>query len=387
MMRQQVFDIIVAGAGPAGSAAAFHLARNGYSVCILEKENLPRHKICGGGIVFRALKEVFADITPATEQEYYSVSQVLPEKEAGFEVRRNFPLITMVMRDTFDDCLAKAAVEAGAEIMEGAGIENVGIKNKITVTTAVGEFRSRFLVAADGVHSRIAKACGWKETRTIIPALEAEIQADPELSGTHFRQPRFDIGATPDGYGWMFPKKKSLSVGVLSMKRTRTDLHSPFRHYTGLLGINDCDIIRKGGAVIPVSPRSDGLCRNNVFLTGDAAGLTDPVTAEGITNALLSGRIAAEALTEGKLDPARCAAIFEKRMKQEILAPLSVARRMAGLFYGRQWLRNIAFGKLGQALCEYIADIFSGDRNYDELTFRETAAIAGRLVRRGGARN
>src|SRR4029077_6064907 len=121
------------------------------------------------------------------------------------------------------------------------------------------------------------------------------------------RVPRFDVGTVPYGYAWVFPKTAHLSVGVLTTHRGAINLHGQLEEYLRVIGLAPQSTERHG-FVIPVRPRAGALARERMLLVGDAAGFADPVTAEGISFATQSGKLAADAIVASELDPPRARA-------------------------------------------------------------------------------
>src|SRR4029077_4203440 len=124
------------------------------------------------------------------------------------------------------------------------------------------------------------------------------------------RVPRFDVGTVPYGYAWVFPKTAHLSVGVLTTHRGAINLHGQLEEYLRVIGLAPQSMERHG-FVIPVRPRAGPLARARMLLVGDAAGLADPGTAEGISLAARSGRLAADAIIASQLDPRRACAGYD----------------------------------------------------------------------------
>ncbi|MDZ4844880.1 MAG: NAD(P)/FAD-dependent oxidoreductase, partial [Chitinophagales bacterium] len=359
------FDVIVVGSGPAGSVAAYHLAQNGISTAVVEREKLPRYKTCGGGVTYRARKLFPVDISPIVEKEFYASDLVFPIEQLHFKVKRNRPIISMVMRDSLDHFLLKAAEAQGAIVLDETEVKAIDCNGKITLHTATDEaLEARYVIAADGALSPVAKMCGWKDERHLIPALEYELTV-PEHDFEKLSQTvRFDIDAIPYGYAWNFPKKKHLSIGVASAKRGKVNLHEYYRKYLTTLGVTEIIHEEKHGYQIPLSPRKDGFSKSGVLLTGDAAGFADPVTAEGISNSALSGRIAAEAIIASLPYPHKLDELYSNKLKESLLPQLKLGRFLADIFYDKTWIRKPLFHRYGQPLCEALTDVFMGERDY-----------------------
>ncbi len=133
------------------------------------------------------------------------------------------------------------------------------------------------------------------------------------------------------------------------------------------LGIGQIIHIAKHGYVIPLCPRTEGFSRGRMLLAGDAAGLADPITAEGITHAIRSGQLAAQAIIEAKNEPATVRRIYAHALEREILSELRYARILARILYDRPRLRTWLMGRYGQRLTEVMADIMLGERTYSEV--------------------
>lgn len=299
------FDVAIIGSGPAGASAALELSKNGISTVIIEKEVLPRYKTCGGGLVFRGRNYIPFDISPVIEKEFLEVDTYFANTNLKFTTKKEKPIISMIMRDAFDNLIVEKSKENGVTLLQNHKVTAITFGEIQTIHTAEGDVQAKFIIAGDGALSPIAKIAGWKETRIIIPALEYEIEV-PQIDFERLsKNVRFDIDAIPNGYGWCFPKKNHLSVGVAVLIKTKKtiDLKKYYTEYlTKTLGINTILNEEAHGFVIPISPRIDTFFQKNVFLIGDAAGFADPVVAEGISNAILSGILAAKSIVESHLD-------------------------------------------------------------------------------------
>ncbi|HZH81344.1 MAG TPA: FAD-dependent monooxygenase, partial [Gemmatimonadales bacterium] len=228
-----------------------------------------------------------------------------------------------------------------------------------------GVVSASFVIAADGAGSDVARLAGWTDGRHLIPALEYEVQVDRATLDRFAGTPRFDVGLVPYGYAWVFPKAAHLSVGVLTAHRGPINLHRHLEEYLRAIRLVP-RAMRRHGFVIPVRPRAGPLARGRVLLTGDAAGLADPLTAEGISPAARSGRLAARAIQEGwetRSDPAWVSETYGTLLRP-MLADLRVARWLARLLYDHPRTRAWLFRRMGQRLVEAITDVFLGVRTY-----------------------
>lgn len=358
------YDVVVVGTGPAGSTTAYHLARAGLRVALVEREALPRHKTCGGGVVPRAVRWLPADITPVVEHECRAVAVGLLPQGWSFVCRRADPIIRMTRRAPLDQLLAGAAVGAGAELLApcrlGALVHQPG---GLRLESDRGPLDASVVVAADGATGAVSGAAGWTAGRRAAPALEIEAQVDGATLARFGGCARVDFGIPRQGYAWVFPKADHLSVGVLSTTRGKVALGSALETYLHHVGIVPRSAARHG-YVIPLRPERPPFMRGRVMVVGDAAGLADPVTAEGISYAALSGRLAAEALIGAQLDEARAGAAYDTALRRHVLPELRAARMLARLVYGPSPLQAAAYRTIGRSLANAITDVAFGEGSY-----------------------
>ena len=369
-----VWDAAVVGAGPAGAVCARELALSGHRVALLEKHPWPRYKTCGGGLIGRATTHLADDLEPVIERRTLSAVLSMADLGTSFTVTRDRPVVSMTMRSDLDALLVRRAIDAGATFESEALLTGLD-RNSGGWRIGLGShgLTARCVVAADGATGPVAQLAGWSGHRHLVPALESEIEVDQETFLRFDAAARFDFGLVPDGYAWIFPKAGHLSIGCLSFRSRRPHLRQQLERYLEILGIRPLSR-EDHGFVIPVAPRAPTLARDGVLLTGDAAGLADPVTCEGISNAMISGRLAAQAITESPGD--RASTIYQASLRSSLLAELKVARFLARLLYLRPGLRRFVFRRLGSPLSEAMTALISGELNY-----RDLVSSPGRLWR------
>lgn len=367
-------EVAVVGAGPAGTCAAFALAEKGIDVVLLERERLPRYKVCGGGVVYRARAMFPADAGPVIERDCHTAELNLSPGNHHYTASRDNPIVSMAMRDSLDMLLARAARDAGAKIIAPCRVISLhSDQHGVDLATNQGTLCARFAVAADGAAGKLARMAGFDDGRNMAPALEHEIEVPDDNLDQFSHTARFDLGAIPGGYGWVFPKRNHLSVGVgvLAINRGRSHaLKGALGAYLSAIGAGPVVSARQHGYVIPVTPRSGPLVKNHVVLTGDAAGTADPVTGEGISNAALSGYQAADAIVTGGFRDDAVLARYQSLMEKRILGDLRMSRRLAGILYGSPAIASAAFGRYGQRITERVTDIFMGSRSYTDISRR-----------------
>ncbi|MDB2385376.1 geranylgeranyl reductase family protein [Polaribacter sp.] len=359
------YNVAIIGSGPSGAATALFLGKKGISTVIIEKEILPRYKTCGGGFVNRGKKLLPIDIEAVTERSFFSVDTYF-NNNYHYQSKKSEAIITMIMRDTFDNLIVEKAAATGVTLLQENTLKNIEqFPDKTVLTTDKLSLSADFIIAADGVLSPTAKLSGWKtDTRKLIPALEYEVEVTEEKFKELSKNVRFDIDAVPHGYAWCFPKKNHLSLGVLTTKKGKINLKEYYKKYLETLGINEIVDEKAFGFQIPVAPRTDGFVKENVFLVGDAAGFADPITAEGISNSLLSGRYAAEAIIESNLDREKATDLYLEKLNIKLLYELKSGATLAKYFYNNNPVRNYILKKHGQKFSDLMVDVLHGEREF-----------------------
>lgn len=361
------FDVVIVGSGPSGASTAFYLAKAGISTAIIEKETLPRYKTCGGGLVFRGRNNLPYDIKEVVEREFHTIDIFLGGKQ-HFKTHREEPSISMVMRDSLDKLMSFKAKEIGATLLENHKLKQLLFdNNQISLVTSQGIITTNFVIAADGALGPTAKMAGWLEdTRKLIPAVEYEVFVSDKDFERLSKVVRFDIDAIPFGYAWCFPKKNHLSIGVASSRKSKINLKKYYQEYLKTLEISNIISESQHGFQIPVTPRTDGFVKNNVFLIGDAAGFADPITAEGISNAIYSGKLAAEAIIQAGNSPEIAEELYLKKLGAALLPEIKTAIWLSQWFYEQKTIRNLLIKKFGQRMSEEMVNVFHGKRTYPQ---------------------
>lgn len=364
-------DVAVIGAGPAGTAAALALGGRGLRVGLMEKAELPRHKTCGGGVLRRAIKLLPVSVAAAIERECGAAELVHHDPDLRFVTTRSDPIVSMVMRDRFDHLLTKAAVAAGAELFAGCAVQSIEIgPESVRIGTEHRVFHARYVIAADGVNSTVARLTRRPALRDVVPALECEVTFAEEVMAPFQQTARFDFGLVPAGYGWVFPKRNHLSIGVGTTRRGAASLPQEYQRYLDRLGLGRPRHEDRRGFLIPCRPRDGLFDLPRVLFVGDAAGLADPVTAEGITGGVLSGQLAAQAVVSGGSLPEAVMAGYRSRLEEALLADLRIARRLAWVFYDCPRLRVQLLRRYGPRLSEIMTRIVTGETTYRAVVRR-----------------
>lgn len=323
----QVWDAIVVGAGPAGCACAYDLATAGRQVVLLDKAEFPRMKACAGGLTMKTVRALRYSIEPVVRQSIDSM--VLEERDSSrIPVRKRKTFCVMTERSELDAfCLAKT-IEAGAVFRRIQGITAIDeCADQVAVTTQNGVLRGRFLVGADGVNSAVRRMTsdgGWFRKAFAIEANIARNAVKEDLV--------FDFAPVAAGYGWVFPKRDHMNVGLYSLdpderlSRSRLSAYIAGRFGDGARAENF--IGQHAGFGAP----QHQIERTRVFLVGDAGGFVDMLTGEGIYGAVVSGQAAAEAILFDLREKGPAKETFV-HLTENLRQNLGIAERIATSFY------------------------------------------------------
>ncbi|MFX1331814.1 MAG: NAD(P)/FAD-dependent oxidoreductase [Promethearchaeota archaeon] len=303
------YDVIVVGAGPAGSITAHDCAKAGLKTLLLEKSKHPREKPCGGAVMYRGLHILRGELPVCiVEQRITGLRFVLPSGDVAEFSSEKMIGIT-VFRNRFDEFLAKRAVDAGAEIKELTKVKHAstGPENAVVHTADGKEIRARYLVGADGVNSIVAKSLGLRPARKNLNrvglGMESDFHVGEEgvLTATNGKPSILEIIPVEGrvAYGWMFPKREHLCIGIAGAAVHMYPLRPAFDRFWKKLE-------QRIGVPLNLERRrvhflgADGVSSRNVtdraLLVGDAAGFVDPMMGEGIAYAMKSGVHAADVI-------------------------------------------------------------------------------------------
>ena len=331
-------DVIVVGAGPGGSTTAYHLARHGVRVLLLEKTEFPREKVCGDGLTPRAVKQLIklgVDTSPEAGWLHNRGLRVIGggvRLELDWPELASFPNYGLVRtRLDFDDLLAKRAAEAGVvlrtgvtvtgPVLDGAG-RSIGVTAEIGPDKAPATFHAPLVVAADGVSGRLPLALGLakREDRPIGVAVRryyrSPVKHDDDYleSWLELRSKEGGDKLLP-GYGWFFGMgdgRVNVGLGVLNSSSAfgKTNYRRLLTDWLGNTPVDwgmteeanaDGPIL---GAALPMGFNRVPHYTRGVLLVGDSGGMINPFNGEGIAYAMESGELAAEVVVQALARPA-----------------------------------------------------------------------------------
>jgi geranylgeranyl reductase family protein len=308
------FDVLVAGAGPAGSATALRLAVGGARVLLADKAQFPRDKPCGGGLTGRALRHVPCGVEPVVERV---VDRMVVRSGYAQKVARSsaVPLIEMTQRRRLDLHLAEQAAAAGADFRDGVALSELEVgEDGVRARAGDRPVRASFLVGADGANGVVAKAAGLGDGIVRGVALEGNVPWDL-LGREHDEQTAWvELGIVPGGYGWVFPKGDHANLGVGGWLSEGPRLREHLDRLAREHGVEPRGLESVRGHRLPMRRLGAPAARGRALLVGDAAGLVDPLSGDGMYEAFVSARLAATAILEGRPETyeARLAAALDR---------------------------------------------------------------------------
>jgi geranylgeranyl reductase family protein len=297
MGRVERFDAIVVGAGPAGSTAAFRLSRAGARVLLLDRERFPRDKPCGGGLTYRAVRELPVSVEPVVEDTVHRF-QLGFRYARRFERRTDEPLILLTQRRRLDAHLAEQAAAAGADFRDGVRATALELSDDGAVVRFGGSAAAAPVVlGADGVNGLTARTLGLGGERQHGVALEGNVlhvHAREDYRGRAV----VELGVVPGGYAWVFPKGDHVNVGVGGWESEGPRLREHLERACAGYGLPAERLESLRGYRLPMRGARDRVSRGRVLLVGDAAGLVDPLSGDGMYEAFVSARLGAETVLE-----------------------------------------------------------------------------------------
>jgi geranylgeranyl reductase family protein len=332
MALKQSYDVIIVGAGPAGATLAYELAKAGIDVLVLEKEKLPRYKCCAGGVTSRAAKLLDFDISQVAQDPIYEVVFTFKLGKA-FVGEHSEPMIYTVMREAFDQLLVQKAQRLGAALMDGQKVTQIRVSPEhVEVSTAAGVFHSRLVVGADGAYSVVARELNMERHTERIAAIESEITVgDSDLARWKSRV-QIDLGIIPAGYAWVFPKHDHLSVGAGCRASRARNLNRYYQKFIDSLNIGERTVTRSASHLIPTCTQGRLVWQDRALLLGDAAGLTDPLTGEGIYHAIRSAQLAAPVIKGYLAKAGGGLAEYQRLVEKHIISELRIATTLSSYF-------------------------------------------------------
>jgi geranylgeranyl reductase family protein len=311
--------------------AARQLAERGARVLLLDKHKFPRDKPCGGGVTLRAAAVQDVDLAPVIERTVCGARFSL-RLGPTFDRRFDRPLTYMTQRCLLDAHLAERAAEAGAELHDGEALHEIEPGSSLTVRTDRDSYMTRVLIGADGANGLSGKSLGLRAGYEEAVALEGNVRFPGGVPEEWADVVALDLGGTAGGYGWVFPKGDHLNVGVGAWKYAGSTLRPKLGQLAKRYGFDPAALEGLRGHHLPVRRAGIPIAQGNVALIGDAAGLVDPLSGEGIHMAFASGRLAADEALRLLADEADDMLGYQALVDSLLQPELTVSRQLQELF-------------------------------------------------------
>ncbi|TWE10190.1 geranylgeranyl reductase family protein [Rudaeicoccus suwonensis] len=378
-----LYDVAVVGAGPAGSSAARVAAEAGARVLLLDRAHFPRYKTCGGGLIGPTLGALPPGFEVPVEQEVRRASFTLrggsyAERDAGERI------LSLVNRADFDAALLDAAKHAGAEVRTGVTVQSVDERcDEVLLLTSAGRVRARAVVGADGSASRIGRHVGVQLAQTDL-GLEVELALDEPSRRVWEGRVHLDWGPTPGSYAWVFPKQEVLTVGVIQAKGAPNETKTYLTDFVAQQGLSHLVEVRSSGHLTRCRRPDSPLGAGRVLVAGDAAGLLEPWTREGISYAVRSGALAGAAAAScgtGSGSPQEALASYVRGVETELGAEMHVGALALRVFEKHPRLLHLLLTRTRLGWRAFTS-ITSGDATLASIAGRGlAAAILRRMAR------
>ena len=358
------YQVAVVGAGPSGSTTAFYLAKAGLSVLLLDRAKFPRIKPCGGGVTARALKEAPIDLGPVVEREINRVRFSFRHGGEFVHVHSQ-TLAYMTQRDRLDAFLAERAAEAGADFEDSCGlISLVRDDGGTTIQTSGARFRATVVVGADGANGIVGSTVSLDPIVDRQVALEANFPfAEDQVPADWDRAIGLELGSVPGGYSWSFPKDDHLNVGSGGWQSEGIRLRGHLRELRTQYDLDQTPMLNLRGHHLPLRGDSAPIVKGPVLLVGDAAGLVDPMSGEGIAAAFISGRLAAKAIQRFLAGSEPDLLGYERAVDREIMPEIHSARVLRDAYDFAPRLNYEAMRRC-RPFCDLLCSVMTGEKSY-----------------------
>lgn len=369
-----MYDVIVVGAGPAGASTAYHLAKQGHSVLMVEKDALPRYKPCSGAVSPSVAEYFDFDFAPAIAR---TMRRVRYTYKLGDPVEAELATdpIWMVKREVFDQFLVQQAQQLGAQLKDGTAVTAIANQGDYwQVSTTAGTLEAAYLVAADGATGPMAKWLGFPDValRTAsVLEVPASVGDDCAIN--------FEFGLVKQGCAWNFPKVEGYSMGVATfLGQAPTDYRKVLAKYSQSFGVSP-DAGTVYSHPLKLWDGNHPLHTHRAVLVGEAAAIVDPLSAEGIRPGMVSGVRAAEALHAALIGEVDALANYTATMHSTWGEDMPWAKRIAGLFFRVPGI-GYRVGIKRPTATQRLGQILAGEVRYADIAGRVMKRMSGGLL-------
>jgi geranylgeranyl reductase family protein len=381
----EVWDVVVVGAGPAGASAARVAAEAGCRVLLLERAAIPRYKTCGGGLIGCSQEYLPADLRVTIRDEIEAVTFGLKGRRQRTMNSEGLLRCKMVFRDELDAALTRAAAGAGAAVRDRTSV--MAIENEdgvVILRTGAGDLiHARALVGADGSASRVGRHVGVRCEQVDL-ALEVEVPVDRRAASRWRGRMLMEWGPLPGSFGWVFPKGDICTAGVVAAKGHGEATKSYMREFLRRHGLGHLTPLHDTGHLTRCRHPDSPLARHRVLMAGDAAGLCDPWSREGISFALRSGVWSGEAAVrvaraEDDADLERARAGYVAAVRATLEAEMRASRQIMDVFTRRPGVVHTALTAV-PPVWRMVDSYLTGTTTIPQLLGTRTARAALKVV-------
>jgi geranylgeranyl reductase family protein len=377
VVSEDKYDVIVVGAGPAGSTAAYLLAQGGLQVLMLDKKEFPRDKLCGGLLTRKTVK--LLEVIYQTPVEYLMANQVISEHSYHYGVKHRgkvsiqgkleYPF-HLVNRQTYDTFWLSLARQAGVKFRAGEKVISLDpVKNQLK--TAGGEqFSATVVMVADGAPSRLHRLLAdkgvIKKEEKAGWATAMEIVVPQYIARSFPSCPAIYFGFIRWGYAWCFPRDKHRVLGICGLnKKTGKLVKRSFQAFLQANQISPDFICRAKSHPLPYGNYLSTPGAGNILLLGDAAGLADPLLGEGIYYAHKSAQLAARSVIQSYRSSDRALGIYKRLLTEDIISELRFARAGRQIIFSLpQALSALLISYLLRAHPRICEEVIQGQRSF-----------------------
>ena len=343
------YDVIVVGAGPSGSTLGYLLSDKGLNVLVIDKESFPRQKLCAGGLTWktrRLLEKIYEvsfdrQFPIESSSGHYQVYEMFKEKIS----QESAEPFHFVDRRKYDMELVSLAQKKNCKFLFGCHVTNLDVQDNVVFTQSGDSLQGRVIIGADGANSKIRKNTQPQKTFNRNSAFAFQISVPLSKINPQFQDsvPRVFFGQAKWGYAWIYPHKDYFVVGIWGSKRKDKNLKEKYLKF--LNGVTEFNVEReaiKNSHIVPIRSIVRPPGKNRTLLLGDAAGLVDPFTGEGIYYAHKSAELASKAVidffnSDGGVDPLQS---YEESLGP-VYRELTISKRFGDLAYS--YLRTIGY--------------------------------------------